>query len=468
MARNTRRTGLERESLRGQGISEVNEDERSLSRVRNMRNYFLGALMLAVTSGGIIKDSGKGSDAEVSPTVWSNIAVTEKTPGFSVVPKFSISDEKPSLPIPDGIDMSEKRFDEVSAALGRDVEALFKENWQGERYNQYRHGEVYHFVNLVIKAAKGYPELASYIEQKVPKKVEYDDFNRVTGDISKLFIRGGYVFAANRVFIGDSNQPAIQLRYYKIDRPVAVKVETKTGDETIMILETTQLYSNDTEGEYGLYLPRTGVSLVHTGLMKSNVLGKMQSAMSQGLLPKDLNIDAVFPSVMQDRKRTTILHEATHRFIGQKYPQIGESTRLDVTYPETPSVKVDGIEDPFEYGGEYHSVHFHELAAVGISIANDCNGLPMTLVGYLNMLAKKPVKKETYFLVKKLLPLIVIDKLPDSPEKNQLISGIKEGRFNATDMFRAVFKYSNPNFCRAVGEELAAYGFDFFEKRSRE
>lgn len=159
----------------------------------------------------------------------------------------------------------------------------------------------------------------------------------------------------------------------------------------------------------------------------------------------------------------TLRHETGHAFLARKFPAAATTNRRDIAY-------LVPLELPFasdftaSLTGNYAPVMFQELCGVGIQIAQSKLSVPFHLNSYLGS-----SEAETYVLLGRILPLLVLWLAPASTAKAQLVEKMK--REGTADLALMKSLVESPDFgmdrTREVGKWLYSIGYEVLRKMEK-
>lgn len=142
----------------------------------------------------------------------------------------------------------------------------------------------------------------------------------------------------------------------------------------------------------------------------------------------DLSSNNVSPGQRQELERAwqneTLIHEVTHLLMAKKFPKTCRPSNILDKYQFGIPMKVGktilNLDGPFDH------LMFQEMAAVGTQLAN--SSLSFTAPLSLHNFAGPVPDQSTYFMVNRLLPVIILANGPKNKRRNEILSRIETTR----------------------------------------
>lgn len=412
-------------------------------------------------------DASITDPADSSPTALhkpENNPISEVPKVPKELPQFEVSEQKIPFEIPAGINISPEKFDRISSQLGRDVEDLTRKLAPKLAASQEPHIVIEHFLSEVIGAAKHYPELAGYVGKNMSPPYDEKNFDSVATALEKLFPRGGNIFRAFLARSGFGLPPRFIVDFYKIKKPLAVNALYHGSENRLPLYVVEEVFSNDDEGDYGIYLNELDIGIVHDEKIAKEDKSMFSIFQQKGWVDSSTRVDDILPGMVAAHMKASMFHEATHIFIGKTFKN-GKVVTADKKFKISLNIPIRGFAAQ-KLDGEYYPVQFQELAATGIELIHADPKWPMVLTSHMNQKESDLQETDSNYLVKRILPFVTIDSLPDSPERSRIISAMQtRGSVNSEAIYEAVFKYWSLELAAKIGGKMAAIGFRFFQEQ---
>ncbi len=315
----------------------------------------------------------------------------------------------------------------------------------------------------IVKAALEEPIFKNnpQIQKMTDEQVEKNPYG-IAGALQTLFLPGGYWFALqntgefNPQTGGVSDFP--ELNFTSISNIEKITFEDSKGKVDVNVATVGKKVYRDKDDISGLYQPRINIGMIDEQGIVSNEEKRLKPLYEFQLIPTMANREEMRKQYLIDTKN----HEATHVFIGLRFPKFGKETefatqfQVQLDYPLIGSKRVN-------LSGSYGPVQFQELCGVGNELYQSNATIPESMYQFIGSGSNNPTSG--YHLVSKLLPAIVLNVAPDSNQKTQIIQKMLAGDgikpVEICEMVRDTFQ---PHHIKTVGAKLYAHGYELLEQ----
>ncbi len=374
------------------------------------------------------------------------------------IPKFEIIDEPPKFEKPENIGLSDEQFvslcQYVSGTLVQGVEGFLIPEIRRDPRNAHL------IMQQFLSQTAGMIESTS-AEGKRAMQVFHTKWNKkpevLVAEINKYLIPAGLF-----MYLGINPGGRVEIDVHKIEKSNQAKVSDGKSERTVPCYYLK-------EGMLGM------------GAKKSHgQLGAMTSDFSTFFLyndriePTTKEMETFLPTTGNFANKpfakgnwTTDIrrHETAHAFVAQQFPAAATTKEMDQVFETPLEITFAGAsETRIGMSGDYPPAMFQELCGVGIQIASSHNNALHHLYVYLT-----DDTSHTYFLVRQIIPLALLQVAPNSPARQVLADRLLQGgalEFEDLRRFITNGSFTNEN-AKEVGEILYRVGYTLLRKAER-
>lgn len=392
--------------------------------------------------------------------------IAESVEKLKTMPTTELTTRKVNFKKPDGLELSDEEFVEASSNLGDSVKQLILKELQPKLESltgKEREAAIEACIGDIIGIAKENPAFRKLLEEK-ETEIATDPRQRIDGTIKSLFPAGGFSLSIQRMPTYDPvtrmASSERELSYYPVEDTETVDFTDEIGTFEAPVVRLGQaLFRSHEVSRLGYYDPETELTFMHNdrvGKSASQRYAEIQADPSQMLEGQEMDIERMKEMIERD----TIIHEATHAYVGARFPRICQANSMRF------QLKVQGLDVEISPGirakldGIYHPTNFQELCATGVEIYNSADDFPLAYIIYMGTAKSFDTPLNVYQLFGKALPVLTTKLAPNGKRKKETIRDIKTtGGRNMTALNLGMIKHDfDANAVRRVGKALYLMG----------
>lgn len=366
---------------------------------------------------------------------------------FSIMPQVETGKVAYSFPLPANYPYSK---DQLSASAQKLNDYVANEIRSTQQYMNYgsndREKEITIMIENIYRHIQQDKVLAPFAAAE-QRKADEDNFQFHARTIEKILIQIGQYFRAEKILSNDG-RALMTLSMQPVEANETFSVKDKSGSMELPVLT---IASSSEKGVSGIYDSDVDAATVNRNEIEQ-ILSSGQEQMKQfGLLPSNFDSQKFRAEYIRDTK----IHEATHAYLGKKFPKAGKINDAKARV----NVNLNMVMDEnthFPIAGFYHPINFHELCAVGSELFNSNDDSYYSFMKYAHH-----SDGQGYELVNRLIVFYAIKRAPASPQKRKLEALMASNQpIDTMEVVRMIKATYTKKQVKEVGFKLYEIGFD--------